>query len=245
MFLKTVQQIKQAPAPAPAQAPPPRAYQKISAIYMWNMKVGEKKPVPRDCIEHNKPYLSNFKIIGPAEIMPLVPQYSPQMAFIWPLIPHWIITADLGRLLYIYFHGNFYFDVDSKITKPFFPASGGANKMYLFVEELLPSVAALGPREIKTPAHLLRVCNFAFGASVKKHPFLKDVIDECLKRLTYLLGDLKFKPADFKKTDILWVCGPDVMTTVYHQKKHLYGNQIVLLAQPYIHHLRMWSWRDD
>ena len=38
---------------------------------------------------------------------------------LWAKIPWWIVKADLGRLIYVYLNGGFYFDVDCLIKKNF------------------------------------------------------------------------------------------------------------------------------
>jgi hypothetical protein len=89
----------------------------------------------------------------------------------------------------------------------------------------------LGPREKK---YNLRVANYAF-ASEAKHPFLREVILECIRRLK-LLSLLK----KVSHADILWVCGPDVITTVYHETRY---NDVMLLDTTYLNHLMAGSWR--
>ena len=43
------------------------------------------------------------------------------------------------------------------------------------------------PRESKHPDNVLRVANYCFGSTSVKHPFLKEVIDECIHRLKYII----------------------------------------------------------
>ena len=91
----------------------------------------------------------------------------------------------------------------------------------------------LSSREIKHPDHSLRVANYAFYAE-KQNFILKMALDECIARLSTL-------PKKVTTADILWVCGPDVITTVYHKYKH--SNQITLLDQSYLNHIGVGSWR--
>jgi len=190
--------------------------------YLWNMKPGETgQPNPK-IIQHNSTY-SEYRILGPEDILPLVARFSPELANLWDRIPHWVIQCDLGRLLYIYYHGGMYIDSDCVIRKPI-PTS----PVVLFTEKSVP-LYQLGPREKK---YSVRVANYAF-ASEPQHPFLKEVILECIRRLTLLKG--------ITHSDILWVCGPDVITTVYHETLH---KDIALLDTTYLNHLIMGSWRE-
>ena len=204
--------------------------------YMWNMRPGEQKPIPRDCIEYNVSKIPKYYIVHPEEINILV-KSTPDLYDLWNSIPHWIIKADLGRLLYIYNHGGFYFDVDCVLQKRL--DSVNTEKMILFTETILNSVELLGARECKNPENVLRVANYAFGTNTKHHPFLKKVIDECCARLSWLINS-NTKPTD---KDILWVCGPDVITTVYH--KHHKHFDVLLLDQSYIRHLAAGTWRSE
>jgi len=205
------------------------------ANYMWNMKPNESKPIPTTCIESNKRIFNQCNVIHPDEITALA-MNTPKLQDLWGSIPHWIIKADLGRLLYIYTYGNFYLDVDCQIAPKFQTVQ--VNKMILFIEKIVNSVNELGPRECKNPMNALRVANYAFGTTTRNHPFLKEVIDECITRLQWLV-ESNTTPSEL---DILWVCGPDVITTVYHRSKNNYSD-IVLLDTSYASHFCYGSWR--
>ena len=191
--------------------------------YLWNMKPNELGKPNLSILKHNAQYIPEYQIIGPDEIKPLVSRFSSELSELWDNIPHWVIQCDLGRLLYIYYHGGVYLDCDCVILKPF-----QTTGVVLFEEWTVP-VHLLGPREKK---YSLRVANYAF-ASVAEHPFLKATIEECIRRLKMLTGP----PST---TDILWVCGPDVLTTMYHEKKN---GEVKLLDRSYLRHLRAGSWR--
>jgi len=197
--------------------------------YLWNMKPNEHGiPNPEICVE-NSSYIEDYHVLGESDIFPLVSKFSNDLSKLWERIPHWVIKADIGRLLYIYFNGGTYLDCDCKIIKKF----DTTLSLTLFVESII-DVRTLGPREIKHPSHAVRIANYAFSSVKAGHPFLKLVIDECIRRL-------KIFPIRFTSLDILWVCGPDVITTVYHRNKHLFN--ITLLDQSYLHHYANGSWR--
>ncbi len=191
------------------------------------MKPNESGTPNDKIIKHNEQYYP-YKVIGPNDILPLVNDYSKDLALLWEKIPHWVIKCDIARLLYIYYHGGFYMDCDCIIRKKIDLNS----PLILFIEKIVP-VSKLGPREIKLPDHSVRVSNYAFYAE-KKHVFLKMALDECIARLLIL-------PKKITTHDILWVCGPDVITTVYHKYKKIY--HITLLDQSYLNHIGVGSWR--
>jgi hypothetical protein len=207
------------------------------AHYMWNFKPNEKNSIPIACINKNRNFIAGANAVSVADVELLLKKY-PGVENFWNEIPHWVIKADLGRLLYVYFNADFYFDVDCIINKSL-PNIPGAF-FVLFVEKTLSNINELGPRECKNPENALRIANYAFGTNTINHPFLRAVIDECINRLRILIN---LKPAELQQSDILWVCGPDVITTVYHQTKEQYPD-LILLDESYLSHLCYGSWRD-
>ena len=111
--------------------------------------------------------------------------------------------------------------------------------MILFTEFTV-ALDQLGPRECKNPRNALRIANFALATNYKRHPFLELCIRECIRRLEYLfqLGLDKWE-----QTDILWVCGPDVITTMYHEHQED-DSSIRLMERGYLRHLGYGSWRE-
>ena len=192
-------------------------------MYMWNMNPKETRLPNEKVFQHNAKYLPDYKLIGPKEIDPLLPRF-PDIQRQWDTIPHWVIKADIARLLYIYEHGGVYLDCDCLVEQPL------PKEPWVCVEKVIP-VHLLGPKESKHPAHAMRIANYAFGFP-KHHPLLKEALEECARRLPQ---------ADATAENILWVCGPDVMTTVYH--RHQEKKDIALLNHSYIKHLAVGSWR--
>jgi len=191
--------------------------------------------MPDNVIRHNRKYIRNYKIITPNETN----QYINNNVFsnlkeLYDVIPHWVIKADLCRLLYVYHNGGLYCDVDCFLNKPI-----NNNNVVLFTEFIINSVSQLGPRECKNPDNVLRVANYCFGAT-REHPFIKEVIEECIRRMHQLF--IVEKKLELTHQDILWVCGPDVITTIYHQKKHNYGD-IHLHDKSFARHRAYGSWR--
>jgi len=207
---------------------------------MWNFKPNEKQPEPPiDTINHNTLFFKNNIIVRPPAIN--LDHHDPlfvEIKSLWNLIPHWVIKADLGRLMHIYLNGNLYLDVDCYIIKNILNKNNDDDgKAILFTEKIANNVNCLGPRECKNPENVLRVANYAFGSNVKQHPFFRTVIEECLVRLKKLI----FNFNKITQEDILWVCGPDVITSVYH--KYSNKNEIHLFDNTYLKHYCLGSWR--
>jgi mannosyltransferase OCH1-like enzyme len=177
--------------------------------------------------------------------MPILSSF-PGLPELWAKIPshHWVVKADLGRLLYIYKHGGLYLDMDCVIaTNPFQQVNPKTDRMILFTEFTV-AIDVLGPRECKNPRNGLRIANYAFAANYKRHPFLEMCIRECMRRLEVLFQSNLDKWAE---TDILWVCGPDVITTIYHEQAAdatEADSSIRLMDRGYLRHLGYGSWRD-
>jgi mannosyltransferase OCH1-like enzyme len=178
------------------------------------MNPKEKKHPSLSVLKHNSVF-DDYTILGPNDIIPLVKQFSPWLYQQWDKLPHWVIKADLGRLLYIYYNGGIYLDCDCVIRQPF-----TLSPLVLFIESM---------PECKDNS--LRIANYAFGAE-KESPFLKNVLEECIRRLQQL-------PSTITQQNIVWVCGQDVITTIYHATKP----EATLLDQSYLHHLEIGSWR--
>jgi len=211
---------------------------------MWNFKPNETKTIQKNVIENNLKYINNHKIVKPKFIKKLIDNNNnnifPELSKLYSIIPNWIIKTDLGRLLIIYFKGGIYSDADCFIEKKFNNNNINKYNIVLFTEHICNSVDDLGPRECKNAENVLRIANFCFGSKLIKHPFFKEVIDECLNRLNQLL--IIENKTNLCDNDILWVCGPDVITTVYHNSKNNYTD-IFLHDKSFLNHKCYGSWR--
>jgi hypothetical protein len=208
---------------------------------MWNFKIDEKKKLPIYAINNNLKYIKTFNVITPTLIEPLLEksiEIFPKIKFLYDKLnnpQYWIIKADLCRLLIIYFNSGIYSDIDCFIRKKF----DINDQVCLFTEHILSDTKNLGARECKNPKNVLRIANYFFAFNVKEHPFLKEVIDECLKRLETLF--IIEKAINISEQDILWVCGPDVITSIYHLSGHKYN--IHLYDKKYLTHKCYGSWK--
>jgi len=212
----------------------------MKATYIWGLYPENNEKPPKkhqENIDFNKKYF-NSEIIGLGVIKKWVTSLGDEKLLrFWEEIPHPVIKGDLGRLLHVYFTGGLYFDTDCRVNKPLNLKK--EDKLILFTEKLLTDVSFLGPRECKSPERMLRIANFAFGCTVTKHKFLKEVIYECIKRLETVIFDSITPLTD---EDILWCCGPDVITSIYHTSHKKYDD-ILLLDSTYVKHLAYGSWR--
>jgi mannosyltransferase OCH1-like enzyme len=211
-------------------------------IYLWKFKPNEKKHFPQDVVINNLKYIENYKIINDPSIIEsfiINNNIFPSLLQLYNRIPHWVIKTDLGRLLAVYLNGGLYADADCFIQKKL-DKHNDTDNIILFIEHKCSSVNQLGKRECKNPENLVRIANFCFGSKTKNHPFLKEVIGECVYRLNKLL--MIEKKSVFNHEDILWVCGPDVITTIYHRSKHKY-NDIFLYDKTFLNHKCNGSWR--
>jgi mannosyltransferase OCH1-like enzyme len=207
---------------------------------MWRFKPNEKKRFPMDVINNNKKFIENYKIVTPSIVEDLIKEPTFMDLYeLYHIIPNWVTQSDLGRLLIIYFYGGIYSDADCFICKKLNQHSQN-HQLVLFTENICNSINELGKRECKNPDNLLRVANYCFGSVIPKHPFLKEVINECLLRLKQLL--IIENKTTLTHEDILWVCGPDVITTIYHKSKHFYSD-IFLYDQSFLLHKCNGSWR--
>jgi len=160
----------------------------------------------------------------------------PDLYKLYNLIPVWVTKTDLARLLIIYYNGGIYCDVDCFIKKSFHNNSN----VYLFTESILSNVNQLGDRECKNTENKLRIANYCFASKLNKHPFFKEVIEECIKRLNQIL--IIENRTNLTHSDILWCCGPDVITSVYHLTKNKYKD-IFLGDTSFLQHNTFGSWR--
>ena len=213
---------------------------------MWNFKPNEKNnflTYNKNVIKNNSNYINHHQLIKPSNINVLCnflkttePSLFPNLSKLYKIIPNWVSKADLARLLIIYHNGGIYCDVDCFIKKKF-------NKNYnviLFTECICNNVNSLGPRECKKPDNKIRIANYFFYSKIKRHPFFKEVIDECLKRLEQII--IKENNNKLSYYDILWCCGPDVITTIYHSTKNKYKD-IYLCDMSFLIHKNYGSWK--
>ena len=215
---------------------------------MWNFKPNERKQIPNNVITHNKQFYDDSYIINPKDIETLLDLDDfPDLKQLYNLLPHWVSKSDLGRLIYIYYNGGFYIDADCFIQRQI---DLNDNNVVVFVKKKVKSIDMVSSDESKlNPDNVIRMSNFCFGSMVKKHPLFKEAIIECLRRIRFRyiekgnnhLTNNNYDEKTLRQKEILWVCGPDVVTCVYHNIKHN-CNDILSLSSDYLQHNIQHSW---
>jgi hypothetical protein len=125
---------------------------------------------------------------------------------------HPICKADVYRYVILYEKGGLYSDMDIDHYASLAPLiDDEAYDVVLFVEFDLLDAKSLGPRE--NPANLTRIHNCIMW-SKPRHPFFGDCIQVAKTRFASLEDD----NVQFQREDVLWCTGPDVVTSVWHDK---------------------------
>jgi len=210
------------------------------AFGLWNFKPGETAPFPRSFEASNGRFIQELRVLGPddfaAQFLPRLTEF-PALQARWSDISPWVVKTDVARLVCVYLDGGFYFDSDCVITRNL-PGTD-EDEAVLFVEFVIPWFVPLGlvlnAREEKSPSRRTRVANYGFGAPRPLHSFFGACLRECERRLEAL--DYTSKSTG----DTLWVCGPDVPTSIYHDAGS--AHRVRLLDKEYVKHLATGSWR--
>ena len=148
--------------------------------------------------------------------------------------------ADLVRLIAIYNLGGIYLDVDCHIDQSLPTQLGGDITLF---QERVRAVERLGPREDKSACRTQRIANFAFFARSPRSPFVRDCIIEATRRINRLLV-IEGQERIEEHADILWASGPDVITSVYHDRgaTNDYGD-VRVIDGALVGHQSAGSWR--
>lgn len=228
-----------------------RADVPVTLTWGWNptdvRSNGATVPPSPDPVPHLKRHFSRINLITP--VYPglgawLADEDLPGLKEMYELAKSrckWIVLADLIRLVTVFHTGGLYLDADC------FPEQGLAAQLQgdvvLFKEMTVDPTTALGPREDKSPASAVRIANFAFYARRPRNPFIRACILECVRRLRKILVE-ENQESVHTDADILWVCGPDVITTVFHKRQGLTGRTRLLTAS-IAGHRYTGTWRRD
>jgi len=121
-----------------------------------------------------------------------------------------IMKFDIIRYLIIYHCGGTYLDADIVLRRSL--ANITANECF-FVESILsnvinPSASRYEPIRKGVPEHPVRIANYAFS-SKPKNPIFLEILTEIRRRM-YI------QSAPKNDYDVLYLTGPDVVTTVVH-----------------------------
>ena len=117
---------------------------------------------------------------------------------------------DIIRYLIIYHCGGTYLDADVILRKPVSKIT--ANECF-FVEKIITNVtgheARYQPIRKGIPEHPVRIANYAFS-SKPKNPIFTEILTEIRRRM-------HVQSAPKNDYDVLYLTGPDVVTTVVHR----------------------------
>ena len=207
---------------------------KLDVFYLWGFNP-KKDTLDYEIINYNAKF-TNYIIVDNVDkyIDLYSKEYNINFKSIWNNIPRWIIKTDIARLLYLYYNPGLYLDCDAVIINDIILQLDDKNDIYVFTDTIVNNIEDLGPREKK---YKLRIANYAIGSRKLKHPFIKLLIDECIRRLLVLYSE---NNSSVSNQDVLWVCGPDVITTVYHEN---ISDNIQLFNNNYVKNLNKNSWK--
>ncbi len=121
-----------------------------------------------------------------------------------------IMKFDIIRYLIIYHSGGTYIDADVILKKPLENIT--ANECF-FVEKIITNVAnheaRYEPIRKGIPEHPVRIANYAFS-SKPKNPIFIEILTEIRRRM-------HIQSAPKNDYDVLFLTGPDVVSTVVHK----------------------------
>lgn len=185
-------------------------------------------------IKHNKNVTQlEYYILGQEEVdedLKIVENVVPGITNSYHRIPRGVGKSDLARMVSLYVMGGHYADLDVAFHhKP----SVKTNAVTLYTESFS-----------FTDKHSTRIANYALSAP-KEHPFILAVIKEIVNRIN------KNSKQNWSDRDVLFTTGPDVITCVYHEQKHLWNKincKVILLdywtSHSILVHKCMGSWRN-
>ncbi|MBK8390428.1 MAG: hypothetical protein IPL23_14595 [Saprospiraceae bacterium] len=132
----------------------------------------------------------------------LVNDSFPELKEIYNAVPFNIMRADIFRILAVYLHGGFYFDLDVSFHKTLDELVVNTS---VFATEL---ILTAGDLEINPDHHPIRIANYGFGSEAG-HPFFLTIIQYWLQHKNQLLSVSS-------EVDILETTGPGMLTRLYH-----------------------------
>jgi mannosyltransferase OCH1-like enzyme len=149
-----------------------------------------------------------------------------------------IMKYDIMRYLIVYHCGGTYLDADIVLKKPL--ANITANECF-FIENIVPisrnNPGYYEPIRKGVLEHPIRIANYAFS-SKPKHPIFLEVLAEIRRRMF-------IQRAPKRDYDVLYLTGPDVVTSVIHATKKTMPINVVskLVSSSIIEHTCAGEWR--
>ncbi len=125
-----------------------------------------------------------------------------------------VVLADISRYYLMWREGGFYLDLDVRVNQNLsdivISSLKNNENIILFTEHDDCNPMYMGKRENKNYRHRIYNCMFW---SREKNEFWKECIDLTIKRCKMLIAE----NSEITDEDVIWVSGPDVITTVYNQ----------------------------
>tara|TARA_Y100000389_G_C17450894_1_gene514715 strand:- start:657 stop:1379 length:723 start_codon:yes stop_codon:yes gene_type:complete len=155
-----------------------------------------------------------------------------------------VVLADISRYYLMWREGGFYLDLDVRVNKNLTDIVKSSLKndenIILFTEHDNCNPMYMGKRENKDHTHRIYNCMFW---SKEKNKFWKECIDLTIERCQMLITENR----ELTDEDVIWVSGPDVITTVYNEKykddKHIKVYNGVQ-SREILTHLNGGTWRN-
>jgi len=153
-------------------------------------------------------------------------------------IPRGVAKSDIARIVSVYLRGGHYADLDAEFSK--LPPIK-EDRAIVYTETI-----GIFAKQYKKPFSI-RIANYGFS-SPAKHPFLLEVAKEIVKRVNERISDNKL----WDDGDVLYVTGPDVITSVYHDQSKRWNTKEekvtrigLLQSRSIIKHKCFGTWRDN
>lgn len=126
-----------------------------------------------------------------------------------------VVLADISRYYLMWKEGGFYLDMDVRVNQNLYDivktSIQNNEKMILFTEHDACNPSYMGKRENKL--HTRRIYNCMFW-SKEGQSFWKKCIDLTVERCRQVLAE----NVDITDDDVIWMSGPDVITTIYNEQ---------------------------
>ncbi|MFS8159580.1 MAG: glycosyltransferase [Candidatus Roizmanbacteria bacterium] len=143
-------------------------------------------------------------VLGVSEVYDDLKQVESELPGIieaYEMVPRGVAKSDLARIVSLYVRGGHYADLDVVFRK--IPPIR-SDYVILYTETFSVKLS---------DRHITRIANYGLS-SPAKHPFLKAILIETIKRINQMKN-----VAVWSDEDVLNTTGPDVITTIYHEVK--------------------------
>jgi len=195
----------------------------VHCVLMWGL--WDASPFPHESLVNllSSDFGYPSTVHGPDSVQNALAAYAqengPDILDCYASLRRNVSKADLGRYLIVYEQGGLYLDNDVRLHRRLLSAEWTDPRGVWVLEYFFP-IEELSTRMRQEPA-AERVANYAFGSSSPRLPALRAIIEECIQR-TRVLSSVETWSDD----DVLWVCGPDVVSVVCQRMPHLFSTRL-------------------